>query len=131
MSRRGVFFAFLLFFLLGTKMADAVQLKGLSKGVLNSDGVEQEFTAQLEKKWESLDLEIGWRLLFGPNPPLFEHELESGLYFKPAKNLELVWKRNLPHYTSPDVFRLIHKNNFTKETAAFLVLNQKLRGGFF
>lgn len=115
---RGAFFV--LFCLAATAAASAAGLGGEVSGFLSPDGFAQSFYLSFDHQLDSTDLRLG---------VVGEYGSEGAFQLSPRWQLELGdlgpfllrAGRDVDHYTSSDLFRLISKNN-RSPASSFLTL---------
>ena len=127
MSMRGVFFV-LFFLLLCISAGEAYDVRGGIQGSLGSEGVEHELSLDAKQQWSGLKIDAGWKGQWLSSSAETKHYLNWQMCFD-AKHLQLIFSGNKPHYTSGDLFRLVHKDNFGPDSSSFLIVSEGLKLG--
>ena len=129
MYMRGVFFVI---FCLVT-CAPPVQALKVSRELAGSAGAEG-LSSSLRLDLEHLswcDLKWGLEAAFSPDQPgQIGTRTRWQAQLPLAKHLEFILNHNLDHYTTNEIFRLINKNNFTKESYFAHLKTDQLNLGF-
>lgn len=129
MYRRGV----LLFLILLVTFVPAVsagKVKGTLAGFVDAKGIRQELALQFLLKRSAFDLELGWDVSLGAYPLVLKQEPMWQIGYNSWPGLEMSFVRNQPHFTSADIFRLIHRNNYSPKTTVYWVDTAWLSGAW-
>lgn len=127
MYRRGFFLITLLF--LFTQNGLSAELDFELTGSVGTEEASHNLNIGLEKKLANLELSWGIDLAWRTNSD-FTTPTRWQIKTLFSGPIQLVATHNQDHYTSPDLFRLINKNNYY-ETSYFLALyTEQLQMGF-
>lgn len=128
MSMRGVFVVlFSLLFL--TSVGEALHVRGELQGFLGTEGVGQEMSLNATGKWPLGDVEGGWQGQWATSPQDTNYSVDWKVQLGSKEKLQLIFIGNRPHYSSEDLFRLVHKDNFGQASTALLVLTDGVQLG--
>lgn len=123
---RGVFL--ILIFLLSSVEVLQAQVSGTVDGFLSREEFRQEWRLDLDQSLGPIQFNMGWEGVIGTE----EHShAPHWRLFVPIDGWELDFSKNQPHFTSPDAFRLVHKNNFSQETFTATAVYGNMRMGLF
>ncbi len=124
MSRCGVLLCLIL--LLNVAAARAGGLIGTVAGVADQTGLQQQLFLQYSGKKDDFALVLNSNVSLAALPLSLAWEPAWRLAYK-----QLAFSRNQPHFTSPDFFRLVHKNHFKAKTTVFWADTPNISAAWF
>ena len=126
MRIRGVFL--ILIFLFSSVEVLQAQVSGTVDGFLGKDEFRKEWKLDLDQSLGPTRVNVGWEGVMGTNENSHAPHWQLSVTMDDWK---LDCSKNKPHFTSPDAFRMVHKNNFRQETFTAMVGYGDMRMGLF